>query len=339
MASVQEAAAWLKRQSTRKLFNAARLWSSFHHSRLTGHPDIGAMPLSISVEPTTSCNLRCPECPSGLRSFTRPTGKIEPELFQDLLGQLAPWLTNLTFYFQGEPYLHPQFLDMVTMASERKVYTSTSTNGHYLTTEMAVKTVKSGLDAVIVSIDGVTQEVYEQYRIGGSVEKVTTGVRNLVEARHSAGVRNPRIILQFLVVRPNEHEIPAIFRLGRELGADEVRLKTAQIYDHTGGSPLIPQDLRYSRYLPDADGTWRIRSSMENKCWKMWSSCVVTWDGKVLPCCFDKDGTHVMGDLHKQSFREIWFGERYRHFRQRILKSRASVDICMNCSEGLSVWA
>ena len=297
------------------------------------------MPLSISVEPTTACNLRCPECPSGLRSFTRPTGKLQPELFGEVLGQVSPWLTNLTFYFQGEPYLHPQFLEMVSMAAERNVYTTTSTNGHYLTPEVAAQTIRSGLAGIIVSVDGVTQDVYEQYRIGGSLGRTLNAVRYLAEARRSAEVRNPRIIMQFLVVRHNEHQISEVLKLGNELGADEVRLKTAQIYDYKNGSPLIPRDLRYSRYVPAGDGTWRIRSEMENKCWKMWSSCVITWDGKVLPCCFDKDGAHVMGDLTRQSFREIWFGERYRRFRQGILKSRASVDICTNCSEGLSVWA
>ena len=334
-----EARLWLQRQSPRKLVNAARLWTSFHRSRLTGDPAIGAMPLSVSIEPTTSCNLRCPECPSGLRSFTRPTGKLDKDLYGQILPQLAPWLTNLTFYFQGEPYLHPEFLRMVSMASDQDVYTTTSTNAHYLTPEVAMQTVRSGLDRIIISIDGVTQEVYQQYRVGGSLARVLEGTRNLLEARRISGRRQPRVVFQFLVVRPNEHEIPAVFELGRELGVDEVKLKTAQIYDHANGSPLIPQDLRHSRYLPNADGTWRIRSEWENKCWKMWSSCVITWDGRVLPCCFDKDGQYVMGDLRRQSFREIWFGEKYREFRRSVLKSRASVDICRNCSEGLSVWS
>ena len=338
-AALSERLNWLQRQSPRKLLNAARLWTAFHHSKLTGSPEIGAMPLSVAVEPTTACNLRCPECPSGLRSFTRPTGKLDLNLFREVLPQVARWLTNLTFYFQGEPFLHPEFLTMVSLASRASVYTTSSTNAHYLTPEVARETVNSGLDQIIISIDGVTQEVYEQYRIGGSLSRVTDGTRNLLEARRLSGLQKPRVVLQFLVLRPNEHQIPDVFRLGDELGVDEVKLKTAQIYDHAKGSPLIPQDLRHSRYLPNPDGTWRIRSEWENKCWKMWSSCVVTWDGRVLPCCFDKDGQYVMGDLRKQSFREIWFGEKYREFRLSVLKSRASVDICRNCSEGLSVWS
>jgi radical SAM protein with 4Fe4S-binding SPASM domain len=299
---------------------------------------MGAMPLSVSVEPTTSCNLRCPECPSGLRSFTRPTGMMDAGLYRSVLDQLSPWLTNMTLYFQGEPFLHPAFLDMVAEASERGVFTSTSTNGHYLDPEKAREVVRSGLDRLIISIDGVSQDTYSRYRIGGSLNKVLDGARNVVEARRSAKASNPLVIFQFLVIGPNEHQVPDIFRLGKDAGADEVRLKTAQIYDYENGSPLIPKDLRYSRYVPDGNGKWRIRSAWENKCWKMWSESVITWDGRVLPCCFDKDGSHQMGDMRSQTFREIWFGDKYKEFRSSILKSRASVDICRNCTEGLSVW-
>jgi radical SAM protein with 4Fe4S-binding SPASM domain len=116
-------------------------------------------------------------------------------------------------------------------------------------------------------------------------------------------------------------------------------LKTAQIYDHHLGSHLIPQQEKYSRYRKNADGTYAIKNSLDNHCWKMWHSCVVTWDGKVVPCCFDKDAHFVLGDLAKNSFSEIWNGEQYRQFRKSLLKSRSEIEICKNCTEGTKVWA
>src|SRR5688572_11735724 len=116
----------------KRVKNSAAILSSYYYSRLTNEASLSGMPISISFEPTTSCNLRCPECPSGLRSFTRPTGMLERALFENVIDQLAGTLTYLTFYFQGEPYLHPQFTNMVDYASAKGIYTATSTNAHFL---------------------------------------------------------------------------------------------------------------------------------------------------------------------------------------------------------------
>src|SRR5688572_9528532 len=159
----------------KKLRNAAGIFSSYHASRITKKPSIKGLPISISIEPTTSCNLRCPECPSGLRSFTRPTGMLQQQLFEKTIDQLKDTLTYLTFYFQGEPYLNPQFLEMVKYASANGIYTATSTNAHYLKDDVAKQTVESGLDRLIISIDGTSQDTYESYRVGGDLSKVIEG--------------------------------------------------------------------------------------------------------------------------------------------------------------------
>jgi radical SAM protein with 4Fe4S-binding SPASM domain len=70
----------------------------------------------------------------------------------------------------------------------------------------------------------------------------------------------------------------------------------------------------------------------------MWSSCVITWDGKVVPCCFDKDAKHQLGNLQEKTFKEIWQNDSYKKFRTSLLKSRKEIDICQNCSEGTKVW-
>lgn len=297
------------------------------------------MPISIGIEPTTSCNLRCPECPSGLRSFTRPTGMLDENLFTKVIDELRNTLTYLTFYFQGEPYLHPQFLSLVRYAADRKIFTSTSTNAHFLNDANARATIESGLDRLIISIDGTTQETYESYRVGGNLEKVIEGTRRVLHWRKVLKSSTPEIVFQFLVVKPNEHQVAEVQKLADELGVDDVLLKTAQIYDYKNGSTLIPDNDQYSRYRKNTDGTYDIKNSMDNHCWKMWQSCVITWDGKVVPCCFDKDAHHVMGDLSNTSFRDIWTGDKYNQFRSTLLRSRSEVEMCRNCTEGTQVWA
>jgi len=297
------------------------------------------MPLSISFEPTTSCNLRCPECPSGLRSFTRPTGMLDGDFFKRTIDELQSTLTYLLFYFQGEPYLHPQFLDLVRYAADKKIYTATSTNAHYLGDENARKTVESGLDRLIISIDGTTQETYESYRIGGKLDKVLEGAKNVIKWKKKLKSSTPHVIFQFLVVKPNEHQIREVKALAKALGVDEVGLKTAQIYDYEHGSDLIPTIDKYSRYRKERDGSYSIKSKLLNHCWKMWHSCVVTWDGKVVPCCFDKDAHYQLGDLKSVSFKELWKSSAYNSFREKLLKSRNEIEMCKNCTEGTAVWA
>lgn len=329
----------LRKLTFPRAWNALKVTSGYYVSKWTKRPVQWGMPISISVEPTTSCNLRCPECPSGLRQFTRPTGMLQESFFHQTIDQLQNRLLYLTFYFQGEPYLNPQFLDMVKYASERKIYTSTSTNAHFLDDENARKTVESGLDRIIISIDGTTPETYRIYRVGGSLEKVMEGTRNLVAWKKKLNSRTPHIVFQFLVVKPNEHQVKNIYELAEEMGVDEVKLKTAQVYDPRADHPLIPLNEKYSRYKQLADGSYVLKNELTNHCWRLWHAAVITWDGAVVPCCFDKDAQHNMGDLKKQSFETIWKSESYRHFRRSVLRSRAEIDICKNCSEGAVVWA
>jgi radical SAM protein with 4Fe4S-binding SPASM domain len=328
----------LTKVTPRRAWNGLQVLGSYYYSKLTGKADHRGLPVSIAFEPTTSCNLRCPECPSGLRSFTRPTGMLDEDFFRRTIDELSSTLLYLTFYFQGEPYLHPKFLEMVSYAASRKIYTATSTNAHYLTDANARNTVESGLDRLIISVDGTTQEVYQQYRVGGKLEKVLEGARNVIRWKKKLNSRTPHVVFQFLVVKPNEHQIEEVKKLARELGADSVGLKTAQIYDYQQGSPLIPALEEYSRYRKNPDGSYSVKNHLLNHCWKMWHSCVITWNGAVVPCCFDKDAHYQLGDLQKDTFRQLWNGEPYRNFRQTLLQSRDQVEMCRNCTEGTQVW-
>lgn len=330
---------YISKLTPRRVWNAVKVVSSYYISRLRKTPVQWGLPVSVAFEPTTSCNLRCPECPSGLRAFTRPTGMLQKNFFRDTVDELYKDISYLIFYFQGEPYLNPEFLDMVQYAHEKRVYTATSTNAHYLTDANAKRTVESGLDRLIISIDGTTQEVYEQYRVGGKLDKVLEGARNMVKWKKELKSKTPFIIFQFLVVKPNEHQIEDVKRLGKEIGVDQVRFKTAQVYDFENDpNQLIPDNQKFSRYKKDADGNVKYKGKLGNHCWRLSHAPVITWDGLVVPCCFDKDATHQLGDLKRQSFREAWFNGQYTAFRNQIKQGRHTIDICANCSEGTKVW-
>ena len=330
---------FFKKLTARRLWNAAKVLSSFYLSRLLKKPVQWGLPISISFEPTTSCNLRCPECPSGLREFTRPTGMLKNDFFRQTIDDIYKDILYLILYFQGEPYLNKNFLEMVQYASSRGLYTATSTNAHFLTDEAARKTVESGLDRLIISIDGTTQEVYRQYRVGGNINKVIAGAKNIVKWKKELKSKTPFVFFQFLVVKPNEHQIEDIKKLAEEVGVDEVRFKTAQVYDYQNDpNQLIPVNEKFSRYKKNKEGKHEAKNKLANHCWKLWQANVITWDGMVVPCCFDKDAAHKLGSLRNESFKQIWQNEKYRQFRTELMTSRKNIDICANCSEGVSVW-
>ncbi len=322
-----------------RVWNGIKVYSSYFLSNITGKPIQWGYPVSVSFEPTTSCNLRCPECPSGLRAFTRPTGMLKKDFFTETIDDIHKELLYLIFYFQGEPYLNTSFLDMVRYATDKGIYTATSTNAHYLTEEAAKKTVESGLDRLIISIDGTTQETYKQYRMGGNLEKVKEGAKNIVKWKKALKSKTPFVIFQFLVVKHNEHQIEDIKALAKEIGVDQVRFKTAQVYDYENDpNNLIPVNEKYSRYKKNADGSFKAKNKFANRCSKLWQANVITWDGLVVPCCFDKDASHQLGNLKQESFKTVWKNDNYRQFRGELMKGRKNIDICANCSEGESVW-
>ncbi|MCX6243525.1 MAG: radical SAM/SPASM domain-containing protein [Bacteroidetes bacterium] len=310
-------------------------------SRITHSVVHWGFPFSLSIEPTNCCNLHCPECPSGKDTLTREKGTMDPDLFRNIIDQLHPHVIYLNLHFQGEPYLHPHFTEFVSYAKTKGIYVSTSTNGHYLTPEKAADTVNSGLDRLIISVDGTDQETYQKYRVGGNYEKVIAGIRELVQQKKLSGSRKPKLVVQFLVLKPNEDQIMKIRQLGKELGVDKVELKTAQFYDFQHGNPLMPENPKHSRYRKvrsaNKEALFEIRNLLPNHCFRMWSSCVITWDGQVVPCCFDKDATYKMGNIRDANFGVIWRNKIYQDFRQKILSSRKKIDICSNCTEGIGI--
>ena len=339
MSNISDSFRILKTITFQRILNLVALKLSYHLSRILKKSIVWGKPFSLSIEPTTACNLGCPECPSGLKKFTRPTGKMDLLFHRAVLKSVGKQVFYINYYFQGEPFLHPQFLDLIKEAKKQKIYTSTSTNAHFIDQVKADEIVHSGLDRLIISIDGMTQETYENYRVNGKLSKVIEATKCLIASKNKLKSSTPHLIFQFLAVRQNEHEVPAVFKLAKEIGIEEVRIKTAQLYDYKNGNTLMPENDEFSRYKLTSNGIYVLKYKTGNHCWRMWSSSVLTWDGKVVPCCFDKDAQHVLGSVIENDFHLIWKSEKYHSFRRSILNNRNGIEICQNCSEGTKVWA
>lgn len=251
-------------------------------------------------------------------------------LFEKTVTELRPYLYYISLYFQGEPMMHPDFFSLLNLT--RGIKTIVSTNGHFLTGENSEKMALSGLYKLIISLDGMDEKAYSEYRRNGDLGKVMEGIRNISSARKRS--KSPaKLELQFLVNRHNEHQIMEAESFAREIKA-QLKLKSMQVINVQDSWKWMPSARGYARY-EKSGGKYVIRNSMPSGCLRLWLNPVITWDGKVLPCCFDKDAEFIMGDLTKDSFRTIWNGTEYAEFRKRVLSERKSVSICRNCTSGM----
>lgn len=318
-----------------RLWNFAKVLSSMGLSWVLRRPVVWGQPFMLMVEPTNFCNLKCPLCPSGNGQMTRPRGKMDLQDYQRLIDQVGDKLLLLMLWNQGEPFINPCFTEMVRYARQRRIPTLTSTNGHYIRTpEQARALVEAGLDEIIVSLDGVDQQTYERYRVGGKIEKVFSGVRLLSQAKKDLGRSTPLINLQFIVFKHNEAELQEAENLARQLGADKFLVKTAQVYTQEEAEVFLPQSEQFRRYEVD-QGELAVKGQPAKGCKVLWYSSMVNWNGAVAPCCFDKDVDFELGQVFAGGdFRQIWQGRAYMDFRQRLLNDRQGIPMCRNCSEG-----
>lgn len=324
---------FLKTLNPGKITNMAKIYLSYACSVATKRTVVWGKPWSMSVEPVNFCNLACPECPAGNGQLTRPKQKTDLRLYEKILDEAASRLVYLMLYFQGEPYLHKGLFAMIQTARQRKIYTALSTNAQLIDGRNAEHTVRSGLHRILISMDGLTQEVYGTYRKNGRLDKVLEAISHLRHWRKELNSATPYIIVQFIVFGTNQHQLANVRRFALDAGADKVEIKTAQLYDFEYGNPLMTSIDRYSRYKKTEDGRYVIKNKLPDRCFRLWNGTVVTAAGNVVPCCFDKDEDMIMGNAGKQSLYDIWKNNRYMLFRQKILKHRKKYAMCRNCTE------
>ena len=314
-----------------RALNALRAYVSYALSRF-GSVRFAHKPLFVSVEPAAVCQLRCPACPVGLRNGERlaVSGErmMSREVWERTLREVSSYAHTMQFYFQGEPLLNKDLPRMIREAHEAGLYTIVSTNAQALTQDMAEALVGAGLDRIIVSMDGLTEESYGAYRIGGSLEKCKEALRWLQKSKIENRKSKILIELQVLRLRSNEHEWGEFKRQYKLFGADRLVFKTAQLYDYANGHPLMPTDLKYSRYIKGADGKYH-RRPLRNGCWRVWSGVVVTTNGDVLPCCYDKAHQFAYGNIMDTPLAELFANEKAMSFRQAAFHQ--TPQICQEC--------
>ncbi len=290
-------------------------------------------PLTLMIEPTNICNLKCPLCPTGAGLIKREKGFLTFENFKRVIDEIGDYIIHLRLWNWGEPLLNKEIFKMISYAKEKGVFVNLSTNSNFLNKEIAGKLIDSGLDELIISLDGASKETYNKYRKGGDFKKIIASIRYLADEKKRLNKKSPYIKIQFIIMNHNEHEIQKIKFLSRELGVDEVVFKTVGIMDYSSEEDIkkyLPHNEKYSRYaLKGKNVTSKIK--IKNECNFLWEEIVVNWDGSVVPCCFDMNNLFVLGNAFSDKIKNIWNNKKYISFRKNILRDKKGISLCKNC--------
>ena len=323
-----------KSMNAKRFFNILKIASSYVFSLILKRSVVWGFPPVVMIEPTDVCNLKCPLCPSGNGTLKRAKGFMRLSLFKKIIDEIKEKSFMVVLWNQGEPFLNKDFYEMISYASQNKLFTMTSTNGNVKID--AEKLVQSGLKSLIISLDGATQETYNKYRVNGELSKVIENVKNIVAAKRKLHSKFPILRWQFLVMKHNEHEIEKISKLAKKIGVDKLELKSVQIYSKEDIKNFLPKNPKYRRYKIKGDN-FELKFGIKNRCRRIWSEIVINWNGEAAICCFDKDIDYKVGNIEKEKILQIWKNGNYQKMRNRILKNRKSIPMCRNCLEGVKI--
>jgi radical SAM protein with 4Fe4S-binding SPASM domain len=325
-------------------------------------------PTHLTVDVTNICKLKCPLCPTGVGAPGRKKGMMPLTTYKKIIDELGTYLISIDLFNWGEPLMNRDVSAMIAYAHSRHIVTSLSSNLQHFSEAAAEQLISSGLDILILSIDGASQESYEKYRVGGDFRKTIDHISLLVKKKRELRSAHPHICWQFLVMRHNEHEVEAAKKMAAELGVDSITIDHAYLPVATREEALqwLPQDPKYHRYDPaELEKRWQAlekgqdagtasdrqqapadtrESPSENihaqnnfqrrvNCSWLWTQATINWDGSVAPCCAVYDPSFDFGSISGNPFKKAWNNEKYRASRR--FSSRGETGkvrtVCMQC--------
>lgn len=291
-----------------------------------GRTRLRSLPPAIQIEPTNLCNLKCPLCPTGAGLEGRKSGTMSFDLFHRILEESRNSLVGVVLYGWGEPFLNKELPRMIGECAARGIATATSTNGHCIRTlEQALEVVDAGLKALVIALDGSTQEVYERYRKGGDVEKVKRCAMLIEEAKRLRHSPYPYTNVRAVLTRENEHDLPNIRKTALELGVNMFSYKSV------GCLTTSPDYGKYETSESELRRFAKDHRTLDVRCPYSFRQPTVYWDGTVVGCEFDFEPQVPFGRIGEQSLQEIWNSPTAVRMRRGILGREARATFCADC--------
>lgn len=275
----------LQHGNPHKWANLARveLERKLRRVRVRGYPYL------LIIDPCNFCNLRCPLCPTGFEDLGRKQAMMSFDHFKRYFDPFAPHLFEAYLHNWGESLMNREVYRMIEYAQSSNVGTNLSSNFVKVSSQDIDSLLDCGLEYLIISLDGTSQESYVQYRVRGNYDRVIENLSELLRRRNARGSKTPVIEWQYIVMKHNEHEIPKAEELAKKLGVDLLRFIPV-------GIPFELQNRKdvAEKWFPttvqgrmQSDGTEQQfgQASKPGPCFYLYRSFVINTDGGVSPCC------------------------------------------------------
>jgi len=283
-----------------------------------GVTEMKQLPLYYWIEPTSACNLRCVMCPTG-QGLDRRSGMMSMDLFEQIIEQIAPMRPAINLHHSGEPLLHPRIHEMTTHARSKGAYVGYFTNATKLDAEARAQILDAPPNWIGFSVDGYDRSTYESVRVRSSWDLAMGNIERLLAERRARGQRLPYTYLSTVELPNQDVDWPKarrIFRAHfRAMGLDQ--LSVASTHSWAGSMS----------WLSNGEAVQR------SQCPFPWTGVGILWNGTVVPCCMDLEGSHPVGNLQEQSLMEVWNGTPMQDLRRALAERRAKdVPLCADCS-------
>lgn len=290
-------------------------------------------PPGVTIELTNVCNLKCPLCPTGNGTQTRKPKSISYEEACYIIDELSPGCGILGLHSYGEPLLNKEFYRIVEYANNLDIYTYIDTNLNLIKTkEDAAKLINSGISEIKISLDGLCEETYRKYRVGGSFETVINATKWLLEIRN--GSHYPKIFLQFLVMKHNEHELEDFKRFAKKLGVDDYYIYPIwfdlNAIDQSFYSDYLPENEEFSWYVKE-NGKLKLKSSEYTFCKHPFTQMLIYSNGDVGFCCLDFQSKLIIGNVFKEDVLSLWNSCKMDCLRNCLVNNIEKLETCRNC--------
>ena len=271
---------------------------------------LNSKPLTIWVEPTNHCNLKCVMCPQP--AIPRDDlGFMDMDVYKNIIDQVQNYAAAIELLFAGESLLHKKIFEMIKYAKSKGIQVVISTNG-VLLDKRRDDLLNSGLDRINIAFDGYNKPTYEKIRVGANFEKVVNNTVNFLKEKKRRNQKNPLVVMTTLEVGLDDYE-----------DIDKERNEFYSIFDGLPVDEFISkQPNTWGGYFKETDEFNHQQLNQEKfyPCSHLWTSINIRWDGSVLPCCFDFFKGYVVGNTTKTSIDDIWNSEKMISLRKAHLK-------------------
>ena len=318
--------------------------------------DVKTNPFVMYLDPTSFCNLQCPFCATGQRINARKSTSLSLEHFKKIIDFFGSELFHITLYSWGEPMLNNDFLKMVKYTQKYNISTDISTNLNYsLTIKNSESLVTSGLDKIIMSVDGITQETYQKYRIGGKLELVFQNMKLLANAKKNTNSKI-ELVWRFLVFKYNQDEIKEAKSIADKIGIkidfepgfydpkekDQWKAKgefSRDFWPYDDEKIIITQESQMELSQEKA-GTLLPNLHLPNGCDWLWFGTSINADQSISPCCVTPFDYQDFGFFDSSNFLQSRNNLKYTNARKfttgKIVNEKEQI-ICKRCPS-VEIW-